>query len=123
MEPSTETNGLLRDFVAGAVAGAFAITVSQPLDTVRVRIQQACSASGGVPSALSVLSSMVRKEGLLSPWKGKWGSRWDRSVSAGRLGRRGFNTKQHDNRNSLYPACSEGRQVVATQGIPPHIPM
>eukprot|EP00198_Chlamydomonas_reinhardtii_P009589 XP_001698926.1 carnitine/acylcarnitine translocase [Chlamydomonas reinhardtii] len=70
MEPSTETNGLLRDFVAGAVAGAFAITVSQPLDTVRVRIQQACSASGGVPSALSVLSSMVRKEGLLSPWKG-----------------------------------------------------
>ena len=53
---------------AGAVAGAFAITISQPLDTVRVRLQQSSHADG--KNTLQLLREMLRKEGPLSPWKG-----------------------------------------------------
>ncbi|KAG2491913.1 hypothetical protein HYH03_009861 [Edaphochlamys debaryana] len=55
-----------RDFLAGAVAGAFAITLSQPLDTVRVRLQQA----GATQNTLGALAAMFRQEGILSPWRG-----------------------------------------------------
>lgn len=56
----------------GAVAGAFAVSVSQPLDTVRVRIQQSsgASSSGQSRSSVAILRHMVRTEGALSPWKG-----------------------------------------------------
>ncbi len=44
--------------------------MSQPLDTVRVRLQQAAYNTGPSPNALGILLTMVRKEGVLSPFRG-----------------------------------------------------
>lgn len=64
------TNAGFSGLLAGAVAGAFAITVSQPLDTVRVRLQQQRAGSGAPSSTLAVLKHMLQREGPFSPWKG-----------------------------------------------------
>ncbi|PNH02153.1 Solute carrier family 25 member 48, partial [Tetrabaena socialis] len=71
-EPVGEWDASLRDFISGAVAGAFAITLSQPLDTVRVRLQQRTGAGAGAGpgSTAGVLLAMLRREGVWSPWKG-----------------------------------------------------
>ena len=84
---------------AGAAAGALSIATTQPLDMVRIRMQMLASTSGrstvaaaaaagangggtamaatacarggmGSGESLQILSSMIRSEGVLSPFKG-----------------------------------------------------
>ena len=55
---------------AGGIAGALGIAVSQPLDTVRVRMQQQPHNGGKYLNAIQMLGSIVRREGALSLFKG-----------------------------------------------------
>lgn len=59
----------------GAVAGALSIATTQPLDTVRIRMQSAQVATVSGTATLTkpvpdMLACMVRKEGLMSPFRG-----------------------------------------------------
>jgi solute carrier family 25 carnitine/acylcarnitine transporter 20/29 len=58
---------LYRDLVSGASGGASAILCSQPLDVIRVRLQQSPTLSG---SAYRTASGLLRQEGFIALWRG-----------------------------------------------------
>ena len=54
------------DFIGGACSGITQVMVGQPLDTVKVRQQTACSSK----SASSVINEIMKKEGIKAFYKG-----------------------------------------------------
>jgi len=57
----------LKDFVAGTISGAAAITAGQPLDTVKVRLQTQGQLYTGT---MDCLIKTIKTEGILAPYKG-----------------------------------------------------
>lgn len=53
-----------KSFIAGGLAGACGVTVYLPFDIIKVRLQN----TGG--TNLSVISSLIKNEGVLAFWKG-----------------------------------------------------
>eukprot|EP00698_Gefionella_okellyi_P016341 TRINITY_DN4674_c0_g2_i1.p1 TRINITY_DN4674_c0_g2~~TRINITY_DN4674_c0_g2_i1.p1 ORF type:complete len:286 (-),score=44.20 TRINITY_DN4674_c0_g2_i1:120-977(-) len=62
--------GIEMQAVAGVVASGVAALVSSPLDTVRTRVAASLRSSGSVPSFLSVMRDLVRKEGAAALYRG-----------------------------------------------------
>eukprot|EP01025_Chloroclados_australasicus_P018447 TRINITY_DN19691_c0_g1_i1.p2 TRINITY_DN19691_c0_g1~~TRINITY_DN19691_c0_g1_i1.p2 ORF type:complete len:280 (-),score=11.39 TRINITY_DN19691_c0_g1_i1:143-982(-) len=58
-----------KDFVAGGIAGGLGVLVGQPLDTIRVRIQQANVCNYG-SSVIGCYIQTVRKEGFFGLYRG-----------------------------------------------------
>lgn len=74
-KPQTESQTLLRDFVAGAISGTFATMLNTPFDTAKTRIQnqdvglkpgQARKYNWTIPA----LKTIYQKEGALALYKG-----------------------------------------------------
>ena len=60
-----------REFLAGGAGGAAGVVVGQPLDVVRVRLQQPGGARGAGPGGTAgALAALVRREGPLAMFKG-----------------------------------------------------
>ncbi|QDZ19297.1 mitochondrial carrier protein [Chloropicon primus] len=62
--------GDLREFVAGGLGGVVGITVCQPLDMIKVRLQSSGKVFGRQRSNIQIMASIAKKEALSSLWKG-----------------------------------------------------
>lgn len=60
------------ELVAGGIAGAAGIVATQPLDTIRIRLQSA--ADGSYTGIRHCATSTMRQEGLRGLYKGVCGS-------------------------------------------------
>ena len=70
MAPPREDRPFWHHFVAGEFAGMIAVTASFPFDTVKTRLQVSEAVSAKRVSTLSALLRIVRREGVLSLYRG-----------------------------------------------------
>ncbi|CAK9093885.1 Mitochondrial magnesium exporter 1 [Durusdinium trenchii] len=63
---------LATELVAGGLAGAVGIMATQPMDTIRIRLQSTSHALGRAPYAgiIDCCRSVLKTEGLRGLWKG-----------------------------------------------------
>ncbi|KAF6199043.1 hypothetical protein GE061_007068 [Apolygus lucorum] len=69
----TETNPVLKAFLAGSISGTCSTVLFQPLDLVKTRLQNAPVPSQGTGSQVSLLhlvNNILRKEHISGLWKG-----------------------------------------------------
>ncbi|KRY60151.1 Protein dif-1 [Trichinella britovi] len=68
VKPRQDTDPL-RNFLAGGIGGVCCVVTGHPFDTIKVRLQTASAATGGI-STLSCLKKTVVEEGVLALYKG-----------------------------------------------------
>ncbi|KRZ87291.1 Protein dif-1 [Trichinella sp. T8] len=68
VKPRQDTDPL-RNFLAGGIGGVCCVVTGHPFDTIKVRLQTASVATGGI-STLSCLKKTVVEEGVLALYKG-----------------------------------------------------
>ena len=63
---------LATELLAGGFAGAVGIMATQPMDTIRIRLQSSSHALGRAPykGILDCFKSMLHSEGVRGLWKG-----------------------------------------------------
>ncbi|OUC39811.1 g-patch domain protein, partial [Trichinella nativa] len=68
VKPRQDTDPL-RNFLAGGIGGVCCVVTGHPFDTIKVRLQTASAATGGI-STFSCLKKTVVEEGVLALYKG-----------------------------------------------------